>query len=177
MIRTFSCRLENNQAFKWISDKFSSIPGKVSEIYLYVLFLSNPGEKALKGIVHYITMCILKEQAVNEHYDGIILPFWAWQPRRKSNLKNACKWISENFPAMLTYVLFLENLHAWLFSNPQGKDHLIGWISCSLNLRVQPSFYSLDIRVFKNTLVINQTGKGNPKILSWICEFSYRVQG
>ena len=58
---------------------------------------------------------------------------------------------------MLTYVLFLENLYAWLFSNLQGKDLIIGGISCSLNLRVQPSFYHLDIRVFKNALVKSQT--------------------
>ena len=35
---------------------------------------------------------------------------------------HACKWIPDNFPRMLTYILFLEILlHAWLFLNPRGK--------------------------------------------------------
>ena len=60
-------------------------------------------------------------------------------------LKNnyACKWISDNFPGMLTYMCFFPgklseiHLHAWLFANPQGKVLIIVGISCCPDLRVQ----------------------------------------
>ena len=32
--------------------------------------------RKIKGIVHDLNMSILKEQAVNEHHTGVILPFW-----------------------------------------------------------------------------------------------------
>ena len=38
---------------------------------------------------------------------------------------HACKWTFDNFPGMITFVVFLENcqnhLHSWLFSNPCGQ--------------------------------------------------------
>ena len=35
---------------------------------------------------------------------------------------HACKWISDNFPGVLTYVLLSKiHLHTWSFSKPRGK--------------------------------------------------------
>ena len=40
---------------------------------------------SLKGIVHYLTMPISKEQAVNWHHNGVILPFMEWKKQGEIN--------------------------------------------------------------------------------------------
>ena len=39
--------------------------------------LSQPEKHSVEGIVHFLTMSILKEQAVNEYHNGFFLPFSA----------------------------------------------------------------------------------------------------
>ena len=118
--------------FWWFSrnNTIVSIPGKLSQIHLHVWLFSNPQKKVLFLWKSMGQICPL---------DLILLrTFPCWLENN-----HACKWISNNFPGMLTYVLFLKKLseillHVWLFSNPQGKDVIIVRILRSLDLRVQP---------------------------------------
>ena len=121
MVRTFSCGLEINHACKWISD---NSPGMLT----YVLFL----ESCQKSICMHDCSPIHEERSLrrkNTFPQGL-----------ESN--HTCKWISDNFPGMLTYVLFLEICEKSIcmhnfFSNPWGKVLIIVGISGSPDMRVQ----------------------------------------
>ena len=40
---------------------------------------------SLRKKVHYLTISILKEQAVNEHHNGLIIRFWTWKKQGEIN--------------------------------------------------------------------------------------------
>ena len=46
------------------------------------MFLCLRGNLFFWQNFHYLTMSILKEQAVNGHHNGVILPFWTWKIRK-----------------------------------------------------------------------------------------------
>ena len=71
-------------------------PGKLSEIHFHAWLFLNSRGKVLKSIKSRGQIC------------PILLRRKRTFPRGLEN-NHTCKWISDNFPGMLTYVLFLES--------------------------------------------------------------------
>ena len=79
-----------------MNNTYVSIPGKLSDIHLYVLLHSNPGEKVLKSIKSRGQICPILLRRKRTFPRGL-------------EINHACKLISEKIPGMLTYVLFMES--------------------------------------------------------------------
>ena len=105
---------------------YVSIPGKLSEIHLYLLLLSNPGEKVLKSIQSRWQICpiILRRKRTFPHgleYNHA----WNWISSRNADIYIIPRKLSEvHFPDC-----FVSNL--------QGKVCIIVGISCSPDQRVK----------------------------------------
>ena len=76
----------------------------------------------LQGIVHYLTMSILREQAVNGHQNGVILPFWAWKNKKKKTIKKTMGSILWKYKDQMHW---LHSLTDW-FHPPADWFHWLG---------------------------------------------------
>ena len=104
IIQTFPPRLEKKQSWKWTSDNFLGIihmSAFLEKIQFHAWLYFNPWGKVLFLLKIMGQICPL---------DWILLR--TFSPGLESN--NKYKWISDNFPGMLTYVLFLESCQKYI---------------------------------------------------------------